>query len=59
VDFFRARLGANQILVDLLSLRGEYRRSFTFVMRCLPALVRLHLRTARDNRFPLAAVAGG
>ena len=58
VDFFRRRLGASQTLVDLLALRGEYRRSFAFVIGCLPALARLHLRTARDNRFPLAAVRG-
>jgi predicted nucleotidyltransferase len=58
VDFFRRRLGASQTLVDLLTLRGEYRRSFAFVIGCLPALARLHLRTARDNRFPLAAVRG-
>jgi predicted nucleotidyltransferase len=58
VDFFHRRLGASQTLVDLLALRGEYRRSFAFVIGCLPALARLHLRTARDNRFPLAAVRG-
>ena len=56
VDFFCRRLGASQTLVDLLALRGEYRRSLAFVIRCLPALVRLHLRTARDNRFPRDAV---
>ena len=53
VAFFRRRLGACQALVDLLALRGEYRRSFAFVIGCLPALARLHLRTARENRFPL------
>jgi hypothetical protein len=26
------------------------------VIRCLPALVRLHLRTARDNTFPPTSV---
>lgn len=56
VDFFRRRLGTSQTLVDLIALRGEYRASFAFVIRCLPALVRLHLRTARDNRFPRGAV---
>jgi hypothetical protein len=40
----------------LLALRGQYRRSFAFVIGCLPALVRLHLRTAWDNRFPLLKV---
>jgi hypothetical protein len=58
VDFFCRRLGASQTLVDLLALRHEYRRSFAFVIGCLPALVRLHLRTARDNRFPRDAVHG-
>ena len=58
VDFFRRRLGASRALVDLLALRSEYRRSFAFVIGCLPALVWLHLRTARDNRFPLEAVHG-
>ena len=58
VDFFRRRLGACRALVDLLALRGEYRRSFAFVIGCLPALARLHLRTARENRFPLARVRG-
>jgi predicted nucleotidyltransferase len=56
VDFFRQRLGSCQTLVDLLALRGEYRRSFAFVIGCLPALTRLHLRTAWDNRFPRAVV---
>lgn len=52
VDFFNRRLGANRTLAELLSLRGDYRRSFAFVIRCLPTIARLHLRTARDNRFP-------
>ena len=39
-------------LDQLLLLRGVYRESFGFVLRCFPALVRLHLRTALDNRFP-------
>ena len=52
VAFFNGRLGASRTLVELLSLRGQYRRSFLFVIRCLPAMVRLHLQTARENRFP-------
>ena len=55
VAFFNGRLGASRILVELLSLRRQYRPSFAFVLRCLPTLARLHLRTARDNRFPRAA----
>ena len=31
------------------------RDPFAFVIRCLPTLARLHLRTARDNRFPRPA----
>jgi hypothetical protein len=37
----------------LLDMRGQYRKSFCFVLRCLPAVLRLHLRTALDNSFPL------
>jgi hypothetical protein len=51
VAFFNQRLGPNRTLAQLLSLRREYRPSFAFVIRCLPTLARLHLRTARDNRF--------
>jgi predicted nucleotidyltransferase len=54
VAFFNGRLGASRTLVELLSLRRHYRRSFAFVIRCLPTLARLHLRTARDNRFTRA-----
>jgi len=54
VAFFRTRLGPSRTMTELLALRAGYHRSFAFVVRCLPALVRLHLRTARDNRFPLA-----
>jgi predicted nucleotidyltransferase len=53
--FFNSRIGPNRTLLELLSLRREYRRSLAFVIRCLPTLARLHLRTARDNRFPRAA----
>jgi hypothetical protein len=52
VDFFRRRSGPIRTLEELLALRREYRPSFAFVIRCLPALVWLHVRTARENRFP-------
>jgi predicted nucleotidyltransferase len=55
VDFFNRRRAASRTLVELLSLRRQYRWSFAFVIRCLPTLARLHLQTARDNRFPGAA----
>lgn len=52
IAFFQERLGRNRALEDLVALRGRYRRSFRFVLRCLPGLARLHLRTAMDNSFP-------
>ena len=55
VEFFQRRLGPNRTLEQLVALRHEYRRSFAFVVRCLPTLVRLHFRTFADNRFPLEA----
>lgn len=54
VDFFDRRLSGSQILGELLSLRRQYRKSFGFVIRCLPTLVRLHRRAARDNRFAVS-----
>ena len=54
VDYFRIRFGPSRALEQLLLLRRGYTRSFGFVVRCMPALVRLHWRTALDNRFPLS-----
>jgi len=54
VAFFNLRLGRDRTLQDLLHLRKEHHRSFAFVLRCVPTLFRLHLRTVRDNRFPRA-----
>jgi hypothetical protein len=54
VAFFNQRLGTNRMLRELLSLRQHDRRSFGFVIRCIPTIARLHLRTARDNRFSRA-----
>jgi Nucleotidyltransferase domain len=50
--FFWQRLGGSQTLNQLLDMRLCYRKSFGFVLRCLPLLLRLHLRTALDNSFP-------
>jgi len=52
VAFFDARLGRTRALRDLLNQRQDYHRSLAFVLRCMPILFRLHLRTLRDNRFP-------
>lgn len=63
VAFFNAHLGRDRTLQDFLNQRKEYRHSFAFVLRCVPILLLLHLRTLRDNRFPRvvarALVAGG
>ncbi|MGB8261899.1 MAG: nucleotidyltransferase domain-containing protein [Terracidiphilus sp.] len=58
VEFFNSRLGRSKILLDLLEQRRKYHRSFRFVLRCVPVLFRLHLRTALDNRFPRATARG-
>jgi hypothetical protein len=55
VEYFEWRYGENATLQRLLSLRREYRRSFPFVLHSFGAMIRLHLRTARDVRFPLSA----
>jgi predicted nucleotidyltransferase len=58
VEFFNSRLGRSRTLLELLDLRRKYHRSFAFVLRCVPVLFRLHLLTARDNRFPRAVARG-
>jgi hypothetical protein len=52
IAFFQARYQPQAVLTRLLTLRSGYEPSFRFVIGCLPMLVRLHLRTARDVRFP-------
>jgi predicted nucleotidyltransferase len=52
VAFFQRRARPSRTLAQLLDLRREYRPSFAFVVRCLPAMARLHVQTAFDNRFP-------
>jgi hypothetical protein len=54
VEFFNSRLGRSRTLLELLSQRQEYHRSFASVLRCVPILFRLHLRTVWENRFPRA-----
>jgi predicted nucleotidyltransferase len=55
ISFFERRLGPNRALIQLLALRREYRNSFTFILRCIPALLWLHWRTSIDNQFPREA----
>ena len=59
VAFFQ-RLGRpSHALAQLLELRCKYRPSFAFVIRSLPAMVRLHFRTAFMNPFPRAMLRRG
>jgi predicted nucleotidyltransferase len=58
VAFFNSRLGRSRTLLELLNQRRTYHRSFAFVLRCVPVLFHLHLRTAWDNRFPRAVARG-
>jgi hypothetical protein len=58
VDFFQQRHGTSPALVRLMALRSRFEPSFGFVLRCLPAVARLHLRTARENQFPREARPG-
>jgi predicted nucleotidyltransferase len=53
VEFFRAKLEHNKALLELLSLRREYRPSLKFVMECFHAIVHLYVMTVRENRFPI------
>jgi hypothetical protein len=52
IRFFEDRLGAIPQLTQLLDLRRDYRDSFGFIACCIPTMVRLHLRTFIDNRYP-------
>jgi hypothetical protein len=54
VAFFNSRVGRSRALLELLNQRQEYHRSFVFVLRCVPIIFLLHLRTVWDNRFPRA-----
>lgn len=51
VGFFQERAGPRVALQQLLALRRDYRPSLAFALRCMPALIRLHWRTALDNRW--------
>lgn len=59
VAFFTRHRRDDRTLAELLALRKQHRRSFAFVVRCLPTLARLHARTAWDNKFPLRVARGG
>jgi hypothetical protein len=49
IEFFQKRSGQSRVALDqLLALRSTYNPSFAFIARCMPTLVRLHMRTALD-----------
>ena len=54
--FFSHPLRQRRTLQELLERRRTNGRSFAFVLRCLPVLFRLHLRTVWDNQFPRSAI---
>jgi hypothetical protein len=47
IDFFLQRYGSSSALEQLPRLRRAPVRSYAFVWSCVPAMARLHLRTAR------------
>jgi predicted nucleotidyltransferase len=53
-EFFQRNNGASPALEQLLLLRRDYKESFGFAVRCMPAVARLHMHAALDNRFPRA-----
>ncbi len=53
VHFLEQR-GGGPVLRQLLALRSDKRTSYSFVLRCMPSLVRMHWRTLRSARFPVA-----
>lgn len=57
IDFLQRRLGPSRTLMQLLALSGEYRPSLAFVVRCLPTMAWLHLRSAVENTFPREVLA--
>jgi hypothetical protein len=57
VAFFQSRRRL-PVLDELLLRRGGSARSLRFILRCLPALTVLHIRTALDNEFPRRPGAG-
>jgi hypothetical protein len=52
VAYFRGHGISPALLDEFMALRRRPRSSFGFILRSLPALVRLHLWTARTRTFP-------
>lgn len=53
IDFFRTKVGASKVFLELLSLRREYQASLGFIIGCFRVLIQLHVVTVKENKFPI------
>ena len=53
VDFFVLRLGEQRVFRELMTLRQNYKKSFSFVKRCFPIIIKLYTETLKDITFPI------
>jgi predicted nucleotidyltransferase len=53
IDFFRKKVGASKVFLELLSLRREYQPSLGFILGCFRVLIQLYAVTVRENKFPI------
>ena len=53
VNFFVSKLGERTVFTELISLRQGYKKSFGFVRRCFPMIIKLYTKTLRDITFPI------
>lgn len=56
INFFRTKIGESKVFAQLLSLRGTYRPSPEFIIRCFRVMARLYTVTLRDNTFPFTVM---
>jgi len=52
VGFFVSILGEQLVFTELMLLRKEYKKSFGFVVRCFPMIIKLYNKTLREISFP-------
>ena len=53
VDFFISRLGEQRVFRELMTLRQDYKTSFSFVKRCFSIIIKLYTKTLKDITFPI------
>ena len=53
VDFFISKLGEQRVFRELMTLRQDYKKSFSFVKRCFPIIIKLYVKTLKDITFPI------